>query len=111
ALALEPGNAEIQRRYGVLLATLGRMTESNAVTRKAIEVDPLSAAAWSDLGGNYLTDRSQFRQARDAIERALAINPESNFALFNLVTLELLEGHAPEALVAARKAGEVWRQA
>jgi TolB-like protein/Flp pilus assembly protein TadD len=111
ALSLEPGNAAVRRRYGILLATLGRMAESTAMVRKAIELDPLSASAWTDLCNNYLTDRSQFREARDALEHALAINPESNFALFNQVELELLEGHAPEALSAARKAGEVWRQA
>jgi TolB-like protein/Tfp pilus assembly protein PilF len=111
ALALDPGDASILRRYGILLGTLGRMTESITVTRKAIDLDPLSAAAWNDLAGDYLTDRSQLREARDALDRTLAINPESNFALYNLVQLELFEGHAPEALSAARKAGDVWRQA
>jgi TolB-like protein/Tfp pilus assembly protein PilF len=110
ALALEPGNAATQRRYGNLLASLGRVTECIVATRKAIELDPLSADAWSNLGSAYFIDRNQYREAREALDRALAINPESSFAKFNLVTLELLEGHAQEALSVSRRAGEVFSQ-
>jgi TolB-like protein/Tfp pilus assembly protein PilF len=110
ALALEPGNATIQRRYGLLLGSLGRMNEAIAATRKAIELDPLSSAAWSNLGSMYLTDPNRFPEAREALDRALAINPESSFANFNLATLELLEGHAQEALGVSRRAGEVFSQ-
>ena len=110
ALALEPGNALVLRRYGVLLVNVGRVAESIAAIRKAIELDPLSAAAWTDLGSTYYLDPNQFRQAREAFDRALAINPESNFALAGLYVLELLEGHAQEALGVSRRAGDVWRQ-
>jgi TolB-like protein/lipoprotein NlpI len=110
ALALEPGNADAQRRYGILLTYLGRVSESIAVNRKAIELDPLSSSAWNNLGAAYSIDPSNYREAREAIDRALAINPESSFAKTNLVVLELLEGHAPEALSVARTAGVVWSQ-
>ena len=110
ALALEPGNAVAQRQYANLLLSLGRVAESIVATRKAIELDPLSAGAWSNLGSAYFIDRNQYREARQALDRALAINPESSFAKINLVTLELLEGHAHEALSVARTAGEVWSQ-
>jgi len=110
ALTLEPGNAETQRRYSLLLISLGRITEGIAANRKAIELDPLSASAWSNLGAAYSLDPNRYREAREAIDRALAINPESSFAKSNLVVLELLEGHAQEALGTARTAGEVWSQ-
>jgi adenylate cyclase len=110
ALALEPGNAVTQRRYGSVLQNLGRMTEAIAATRKAIELDPLSSAAWSNLSTMYFVDATQFRESREALDRALAINPESSFANFNLATLELLEGRAQEALGVSRRAGEVWSQ-
>jgi adenylate cyclase len=110
ALALEPGNADAQRRYGLLLQNLGRMTEAIAANRKAIDLDPLSSGAWNNLGAAYSLDPNQYRQAREAFDRALAINPESSFAKINLVTLELLEGHAQQALSVARTAGEVWSQ-
>ena len=79
-------------------SNLGRMSEAIAATRKAIELDPLSSAAWNNLGTEYFVDPDQYREAREALDRALAINPESSFANINLVTLELLEGHAQEAL-------------
>jgi TolB-like protein len=111
ALSLEPGNAGTQRRYALLLQNFGRLAESIAATRKAIALDPLSSSAWNNLGGAYFSDRSQFREAREALERALALNPESSFANFNLGALDLLEGHAQTALSIFLRSGEVWRQA
>ena len=49
AVALDPGDSTIQRRYGELLASIGRMPEAIASTRKAIELDPLSEPAWQTL--------------------------------------------------------------
>jgi len=110
ALALEPGNAATQRRYAIVLQNFGRLVESVAASRKAIELDPLSSSAWTNLGSAYLADRGQFHEAREAFERARSLNPESSFANFNLAALELLEGHAQAALAASVRAGEVWRQ-
>jgi TolB-like protein/tetratricopeptide (TPR) repeat protein len=110
ALALEPGNAATQRRYAIVLQNFGRLAESVAASRKAIELDPLSSSAWTNLGSAYLADRGQFHEAREAFERARSLNPESSFANFNLAALELLEGHAQAALAASVRAGEVWRQ-
>jgi TolB-like protein/tetratricopeptide (TPR) repeat protein len=110
ALALEPGNAPTQRRYALLLQNVGRASEFLVAIRKAVELDPLSSAAWNNLGTAYIMDPSQYREAHAAYDRALEINPESNFALANLSTLELLEGNPKEALEVARRSGEVWRQ-
>jgi TolB-like protein/Flp pilus assembly protein TadD len=110
ALALEPGNAATQRRYAIVLQNFGRLVESVAASRKAIELAPLSSSAWTNLGSAYLADRGQFHEAREAFERARSLNPESSFANFNLAALELLEGHAQAALAASVRAGEVWRQ-
>ncbi len=75
------------------------MAEAIAATRKAIELDPLFSAAWNNLGTMYSSILTSIVEAREAFERALAINPESSFANNDLATLELLEGHAQEALV------------
>jgi TolB-like protein/Flp pilus assembly protein TadD len=110
ALALEPGNALAHRRLGLLWQGLGRFPESIEETRKAIELDPLSASNWSNLGASFSMNPKQYREAREAFDRSLALNPESNFARAGLTTLELLEGHAQEALDVSRNAGdEVWR--
>jgi len=110
ALALEPGNALILRRQGLLMQNLGRVPEAIEATRKSIEVDPLSSSAWNNLGSMYLSDPARRRDAREAIERSLAINPESDFALANLATLELLEGQPQKALDVIHRAGDIWKQ-
>jgi TolB-like protein/tetratricopeptide (TPR) repeat protein len=110
ALALEPGSSLAHRRVGLLFRSLGRQPEAIAATRKAVELDPLSSSAWSNLGAIYLSNPDQFHEAREALDRALSINPESGLALHYLGVLELLESHAQVALDQSRRAGEVWRQ-
>jgi tetratricopeptide (TPR) repeat protein len=98
ALALDPSDGAVQRRYGFLLASLGRLPEAIAAQRRATELDPLSNAAWENLG-RYLIFNRDFAAAHKALSRALEIQPESAFSLYHLGTLQLLEGHAAEALV------------
>jgi serine/threonine-protein kinase len=97
AIALDPGDARCQQRYGELLATQGRLTEAIATTRKAIELDPLSHSAWQTLT-TYLISSRDFAAAHEASRRALEISPQSDFSLNDLGTLQLLEGRAQEAL-------------
>jgi TolB-like protein/Flp pilus assembly protein TadD len=107
ALSLEPSSALAQRRYGLLLLYIGRQGEAIAATRKAIELDPLASGTWSNLGTAYTLDPAQYGQAREALNRALAINPESSLPNYHMAVLELLEGHAQEALRVAQRAGPV----
>jgi serine/threonine protein kinase len=102
AIALDPGDARCQQRYGELLATVGRVAEAIAATRKAIELDPLSHGAWQTLT-SYLVSTRDFAAAHEASRRALEISPQSDFSLNDLGTLQLLEGKATEALETFRK--------
>jgi Tfp pilus assembly protein PilF len=102
ALAIDPGNSMALRRYGLLIATLGRLPEAIDMTKKAIALDPLSSVTWSNLG-LLLTGERQYAAAHDAIRRALEIQPESPYALGDLGTLQVLEGKPAEALVTARR--------
>jgi TolB-like protein/Flp pilus assembly protein TadD/tRNA A-37 threonylcarbamoyl transferase component Bud32 len=102
AIALDPGDARCQQRYGELLATEGRLIEAIATTRKAIELDPLSHSAWQTLT-TYLVSTRDFAAAREASRRALEISPQSDFSLNDLGTLQLLEGRAQDALETFRK--------
>ena len=104
ALALDPGDSTVQRRYGGLLASLGRLPEGIAAAKKATELDPLSSPAWSTLG-HLLIGNRQFAAAREATRRALEIQPDAVFALNDLGTVDLLEGKAADALAAFRKDG------
>jgi TolB-like protein/DNA-binding winged helix-turn-helix (wHTH) protein/Tfp pilus assembly protein PilF len=104
ALALDPSDSTLQRRYGGLLASLGRLPEAIAATHRAIELDPLSSSAWQNLT-NYLMANRQFAAAHEANRRALEIQPESIYALNDLGTLQLLEGNRVEALATFHRVG------
>lgn len=70
--------------------------------KKATELDPLSSTAWSTLG-RYLLANRQFVPAQESLRRAVQIQPQSVYALSDLGTLQLVEGHAAEALDTFRK--------
>jgi eukaryotic-like serine/threonine-protein kinase len=99
ALALAPGDADTQRRYGVLLGMLGRTDDAIAATRRAIDLDPLVPANWSNLAGLYASKR-ELALARSAIDRALEISPGMTDAIQITPFLLMLEGK-PEAAIAA----------
>jgi Flp pilus assembly protein TadD len=102
ALALDAGNSTVEISYGDLLAALGRLPQAIQAVRKGAELDPLSSDPWNDRGV-YLTANKDFAAARDALMRALQISPGSEFALSNLVVLDLLSHQPSEALATARQ--------
>jgi TolB-like protein/tetratricopeptide (TPR) repeat protein len=102
ALALDPADSTVQRRFGSLLASLGRLPQAVVALRKATALDPLSNPAWEHLG-RYLTFRRDFAGAQEALHRALEIQPESPYGLNDLGELLLFEGNAVEALTTFRK--------
>jgi tetratricopeptide (TPR) repeat protein len=108
ALAIDPSNSTVQRRYGQLLASQGRMDAAIVAIRKSVALDPLSGPPWSNLG-YYLLATRQWDEARAALKHALAINPESVYAQSNLATLELLQGHADIALAMFRQNKDTFR--
>jgi TolB-like protein len=97
ALALDPGSGAVQRRNALLLASVGRLPEAIAHSKKDAELDPLSNPAWEALA-RFLFSNGDLAAADDAIRRGLAINPESVLGLNNLGTLQLLDRQAGEAL-------------
>jgi TolB-like protein/Flp pilus assembly protein TadD len=99
ALQLDAGDSTTERRYGSLMAALGRVPEAISAAKKAIDEDPLSNAAWGNLGV-YYNGLGQYTEARKALKRALDINPDSVYAHWNLGLTELVEGHAEKALAA-----------
>jgi tetratricopeptide (TPR) repeat protein len=105
AVALNPGDSSIQHSYGTLLGLLGRFPEATAALRTATELDPLSSAAWDDLGLVLMASRD-YRGARQAFARELEIRPEDPYALDNLGNLELITRAPVEALATYRKISE-----
>jgi serine/threonine-protein kinase len=105
ALRLTSGDAQVWRRYGFLLASLGRLPEAVAAVRKSAELDPLAAEAWDNLG--YLATASgDLAEARSASTRALEIAPEQAYAADHIAIADLLENHPARALATFEKSGE-----
>jgi len=109
ALEIDPSDSTVQRRYGQLLASQGRLPEAIVAVRKSVALDPLSSPPWGNLG-YYLTAAGQMDEAKQALLRALQLNPESTFAQSNLAQLLLLQGNAKEALAMFRKSDDGYRQ-
>ena len=97
AIALSPGSATVRSGYSVLLQKLGRLQDAVDQAQRCLQLDPLDAVDWINLG-TYEMDRGDFRRGRDAFGRALEISPESNGARYGLAVLDLVEGHGEDAL-------------
>ena len=98
AVTLSPGDANAQRRYGHLLAVLGRLPE-------AIPVRPDGARARPTLGGDPLPAgqpaqcrRELCAQAQELLRKALEIAPQHALADRELAFTELLDGQPAAAL-------------
>jgi TolB-like protein/tetratricopeptide (TPR) repeat protein/predicted Ser/Thr protein kinase len=102
ALSLGPRSGAILGRYARLLAVQGRLPEAIAAQNQAVELDPLSSAAWDNLG-IYRVSAGDYTGADTALDRALEIEPRSVIALTHLGMLRLLQGRGLDALEAFRK--------
>jgi tetratricopeptide (TPR) repeat protein len=75
--------------------------------RQCLALNPQDDDAWSGLGGAYRT-KGDIGQALDSYSKAFEINPQSTYALVNIVSLrtardrkedrEKLKSEAPEAI-------------
>lgn len=102
AVALGP-NTLITFHYGaIVLGRTGRLKEAIALQRKAAELEPLGSFVWGNLGGFLLQD-GQLDEARGAYEKALENSPQNKSAHRQLALIDLLQGHAAEALAAMDK--------
>jgi TolB-like protein/Tfp pilus assembly protein PilF len=97
ALTLDPGDGRNYVRYGLVLATLGEFPRAIAASKRSIELDPLSTVPWSTLVRIYLTTRD-FAAAEAATRQLQGLQLDPQRTLLILATLQLLEGHAADAL-------------
>jgi TolB-like protein/tetratricopeptide (TPR) repeat protein len=91
AMALNPGSSSILNNYAHLLWATGRLQESIAVVKKAIEVDPLDPESWWFLGVKTRA-AGQYDVSRKAFNRSLEIGPDNGGAISGLGMLSVLEG-------------------
>jgi cytochrome c-type biogenesis protein CcmH/NrfG len=85
-------------REGQRLRVQRRFSEAEQAYRKAVEADPTDADSWADLADAAAAAAGKDLTAgRDALDRALAINPRHRKALWLRASLELQEGKYAEA--------------
>ena len=109
ALKLDPRSDVTQRRYGLLMASMGHLTEAIAATLEATRIEPLDINAWILLGWFYNAD-GQFTPAHRALSHALELSPKSALAIVLLVQNRVATGETAEAQkINARQQIEHWR--
>lgn len=107
-LVIQPGEegprVEASTRYAVALEEQGRLDEAATVYEQAIENDPESALAWTNLG-NVEAARGRLAEAEAAYRKALEIDPDQVDTLNNLAWMMLeTEGDLDQARELATRA-------
>ena len=92
--------AEIQALEGRLLNKLGRHPESEVAGRKATELEPTNADAWTVLSEAILGSgaEARFAEAETCARRAVELEPDSAAALHVLSDLSARRGDWTEAM-------------
>ena len=92
-LALEGQRLRVQRRFA----------EAEARYREAVIADPMDADSWADLADSAAAAGNDLTKGRDAIMRAIAIDPRHHKALWLRASLELQEQHYAAAAATWRE--------
>ena len=100
ALELEPQNPYVLRIAGVLAVNQGRFDEAAALDRRALVLDPLSAAGYHNLG-RVLHAADHLAEAEAAFRKALELAPQRILTHAELALALLDQGRGDEALAAA----------
>ena len=79
ALEHEPGSAEANSVYGLMLLQLGRADEAEAPLRRAVEIDPTHAALRLNLA-QWLTHQGRSDEALRLVERVVVDEPQKWWA-------------------------------
>jgi len=96
ALAAEPGNTTLLGVAIYDLITAGYFTESLALARRYVEIDPLSRQGWSYLGKAYIA-LGQRDLARESWERSIALGGSYLVSIYRVADL-LMAGELGAAI-------------
>lgn len=103
AIEINPNYAAAHDQYGVELAYLGKVKQSEAEGQRATELDPLSAAIWMDAG-LAPTIENKFEAAREFARKALYLDPNFLLARAVLGWVDLQAGEYNQAIPELQKA-------
>jgi TolB-like protein/DNA-binding winged helix-turn-helix (wHTH) protein/Flp pilus assembly protein TadD len=97
AVELEPGNPEGVILAALSAAELGRFDEALQLGRRAVDLDPLNADSWGNLGEIEFYAGQLDQSAADS-KKALELDPDYWASPINLSRIYLLQGRAQDAL-------------
>jgi TolB-like protein/DNA-binding winged helix-turn-helix (wHTH) protein len=97
AIALEPGNPEYVELAAVSAAYLGRFDQALDLGRRAVDLDPLNAGSWENLGEIEFFN-GQLDQAAANCKKGLELNPDVPPGPFYLIQIYILQGRPQDAL-------------
>ena len=100
AQALAPNNGVVLFALGQARAWNGDAAQAVVLTRRALDTDPLNQR-WHGWNSGYLLGLGRLDEARQSIERAIELQPDSVSDHYNRVVLAVLRGDAAGALAAA----------
>jgi Flp pilus assembly protein TadD len=99
------GDGDFHANLGTVLNALGRVSESEAVLRRALETRPGDPVAYCGLGTS-LARQERPEEALAAYRKALELDPRTPGLEANLAALHLLRGEIEQAVSWGRKAVE-----
>jgi predicted O-linked N-acetylglucosamine transferase (SPINDLY family) len=92
ALAINPGIADVWNNRGGALREMKRLEEALASYNKALAINPDLAEALYNRGNIEWTDKRQLEPALRDLERAAAIDPDSDYVRGDLLHLRMHAG-------------------
>ncbi|MGH8190735.1 MAG: tetratricopeptide repeat protein [Rhodanobacteraceae bacterium] len=110
ALQLAPGSSEAKAGLADVLATLGQLHAAIGLRRAALAIDPRNVRGWLWLAG-MLVSNGQLADAEHAIRKGLALSPGVSNSYVQLAEIEVLRGHAQQAMAfACEEPSPGWRR-
>ncbi len=97
AIALEPGNPEYLDQAALSAATFGRSDEALALTRRAVELDPLNASSWGARGEIQYFE-GQLAGAEADVKKSLELSPDVWPGPILLSEIYVMQGRPQDAL-------------
>ena len=102
ALELAPNDGKAKFNLGELLAALGQPEKAIELTHQALATDPLNQR-WYSFLATYLSALGRQDEARQAIVKAIALQPTGTSVHETLTIIEILRGDAKAAMAAAQQ--------
>jgi Flp pilus assembly protein TadD len=91
AIELDPKRATFRSNLGYALQLQGKKDEAVASYREAIRLDDKLASAWINLATLLAKEPKTRAEARSALEKARALDPQDPRVVANLEELDALE--------------------